>query len=162
MKKVYLHGENNRDVKEIEVAANADHNLLLELFKREFQIAEHAGDYVLYLQEDEIFPDGTEVKVEVEIIHRGHYHAHRCKEIKAEVTYNGQTEEFKFAPAATGNKVLKTVLSKFKIAPADATDLLLKVNDETILTATDHIGSFVGHHDCKVCLLLVSDKLIQG
>ncbi|MFA6087234.1 hypothetical protein [Mucilaginibacter sp.] len=162
MKKVYLHGENNRDVKEIEVAANADHNLLLELFKREFQIAEHVDDYTLFFQEDEIFPDGTEVKLEVEIIHRGHYHVHRCKKIKTEVTYNGQTEDFEFVPSATGNKVLKTVISKFKIAPADATDLLLKVNDEIIFKATDHIGSFVGHHDCKLSLLLVSDKLIQG
>lgn len=162
MKKVYLHGENNRDIKEIEVAANADHNLLLELFKREFEIGEHSDDYVLYLQEDEIFADGTETKVETGIIHRGHYHAHRCKKIKTEVTYNGQTESFEFVPAATGNKVLKTILSKFKIAPADAADLLLKVDDGTIFAATDHIGSFVGHHDCKVSLLLVSDKLIQG
>jgi len=162
MKKVYLHGEKNRDIKEVEVAANADHNLLLELFKREFQIPDNSGDYVIFLQEDEIFTDDTEVITDIEIIHKGHYHAHRCKKIKTDVTYNGQSEEFEFKPSATGNKVLKSVISKFKIAQADAADLLLKTNDQTIFKATDHIGSFAGHHDCKLGLLLVSDKLIQG
>jgi len=162
MKKVYLHGENDRAIKEVEIAADAAHHHLLEVFKREFQITDTAGDYVLFFEEDEIFADGTEVKVEFEIIHKGHYHAHRCKVIKTTVSYNGQTAAFHFKPAATGKRVLHAVIHKFGISPVDAADLLLKVDDKTIVQPTDHIGSFVGHHDCSLALMLVADKVVQG
>jgi hypothetical protein len=162
MKKVYLHGENTRDIKEVELEATADHGQLVEIFKREFKITEPDGDYIVFLQEDVVFEDGEEIEVKAEIIHRGHYHFHRCKKIHTSVTYNGQTESFDFKPSATGNKVLKTVLKSFKISGNDAAGLILKVNDSLILKATDHIGSFAGHHDCKLSLILAPDKVIQG
>ena len=51
MKKVYLHGENTRDIKEVELEATADHGQLVEIFKREFKITEPDGDYIVFLQE---------------------------------------------------------------------------------------------------------------
>jgi hypothetical protein len=162
MKKIYLHGESIRDHKELDVEANATHALLLDLFKREFQIPENAGDYTIFIQEDEILSDGTEILLEAEIIHRGHYHFHRCKVIRTAVTYNGTIKNFEFKPSATCSHVLYEVTAKFKITPNDAAKLILKVDDETILKATDYIGSFAGHHDCALSLSLASKKVIEG
>ena len=162
MKKNYLHGENDRAIRPVEIAADAAYHDVLEIFKREFNITDPAADYVLFFEEDEIFADGTEVKVELEIVHKGHYHGHRCKVIRTVVAYNGQPKEFNFKPSATGMKVLETVTEKFGMSPVDATDLLLKVDENTIVQATDHIGSFAGHHDCSLRLMLVSDKVVQG
>jgi len=162
MKKIYLHGENDRAIKPVEIAADAAYQDVLEIFKREFEIADLAQDYFLFFEEDEILADGTEVSIELEIVHKGHYHGHRCKVIKTVVSYNSQTKEFNFKPSATGKKVLEAISEKLGISPVDAVDLLLKVDENTIVQGTDHIGSFVGHHDCSLRLMLVSDKVVQG
>jgi hypothetical protein len=163
-KKIYLHGENSREIKAVEIDLLAGEPVLRELFIQEFAIPGSPDDYIIYMQEDEVFPDGEEIKVAVEIVHLGHVHFHRCEKIKTRITYNGRSHEFEFSPGATAKKVLEEAISekKFNISEIDAAKLILKTTDEIVLKPTDHIGSFVGHDDCKLELLLVSKKLIEG
>ncbi|HTK20786.1 MAG TPA: hypothetical protein VL442_14770 [Mucilaginibacter sp.] len=162
-KTIYLHGENNADIKAVEIDELAEHPILKELFIKEFQIPGSHGEYLIYAQEDEFFPDGTEIiTTEIELKHLGHVHFHRCKKINTQVTYNGRVEDFDFNPGVTVKKALKQIVHKFSIAPVDAAKLFLKTTNEVRLKSTDHIGSFASHDNCKLELLLVSEKLIEG
>jgi hypothetical protein len=162
-KTIYLHGENSTEIKTVEIEELDGLPVLKELFVQEFKIPGPGDDYLVFAQEDEFFPDGEEVVItEVELVHLVHAHFHRCKKIATQVTYNGRVLDFEFKPGATGRKVMKHVLHKFEISDTDAAKLFLKTPGEVKFKATDHIGSLAGHHDCKVELLLVSKKLIEG
>lgn len=159
---VYVSGENLPDIKEIEVIENPRHEVVLEHFKVAFDIPDTTEPYLVHIEEDEMLSNGDEIVIEAEVIHHGRITCHRCEMIKTEVSYNGDRKSFEFAPAATANRVLKTVYPKFGIGEGDLAGLVLTLPDGTVLESSEHIGTKVEYPLCKIELSLGPDIQIKG
>lgn len=159
---IYLHGENSREPKLVEVADNASVKDIIDLYHKEFHDTGSADEIELFL-EDEEDPKPKDRHGEKDWIKkRMHIHCHRCKKIAVTVIYNGDDKSFTFPPSATAKRILKQALKAFNIKEADAGDYLLKLDDKTILQPSDHIGSFTSFPRCQVKLFLTPTKPVQG
>ena len=159
---IYVHGENSRESKLVEVAENASVSDILNKYTQVFPGMGSADEIELFL-EDEEDPKPMELSGEkAGIKKRMHVHCHRCKKIAVTVVYNGEDKSFTFAPSATAKKILKKAIHAFNISEADAGDYLLKLDDKTILQPSDHIGSFTSFPRCQVKLFLTPTKPVQG
>ena len=160
--KLFVSGENAPDIKEIEIIENPQHEVVVEHFKLAFDIPDTAEPYIVHIEEDEILANGDEVIVSAEIVHQGRITCHRCEAIKTEVTYNGETKSFEFAPSATANKVVNTVYPKFGITDGDAVGLVLTLPNGIVLESAEHIGTKVEYPHCRIELALGPDMQIKG
>lgn len=159
---VYIHGENNREPKLIEIAENATVLEIIEAYLKEFPGTGNPQEIEIFLEDQ----DGPRQKdhdcQEAGIHKRGHIHCHRCNQIVVSIFYNGEDKPFHFPPATTGKTILKKAIHAFNISEADAGDYLLKLDDKTILLPSDHIGSFASYPHCQVKLFLTPTKPVQG
>ena len=159
---IYLHGENHRDPKLIEVSENASVQEIISIYNKEFPGSGNETEIELFV-EDEHDARQKHLKGEEHgIKKRHHVHCHRCKKVNVSVSYNSETKLFSVAPSTTVKKIEKEALKEFKINEADAGDFLLKLEDGTVLQSTEHIGSFTSYHNCQVSLYLTATKPIQG
>lgn len=159
---IYVHGENSRDPKLVEVSENVSVKDIINLYQKEFPDA-GSPDEIEVLLEDEEDPKPNDPHGEKGWIKkRMHVHCHRCKKIAVTIIYNGDDKSFTFSPSTTAKKILKKALHAFNINESDAGDYLLKLDDKTILQPSDHIGSFTSFPRCQVKLFLTPTKPVQG
>lgn len=159
---IYVHGENSRDPKLVEVPENASVKEIINLYQQQFSAAGSLDEIELFL-EDEEDPKQKDHSGERDgIKKRIHIHCHRCRKIAVTIVYNGDDKTFTFSPSATAKKILKKAIHAFHINEADAGDYLLKLDDKTILQPSDHIGSFATFPHCQVKLFLTPTKPVQG
>jgi hypothetical protein len=159
---IYVHSENNREPKLVEVAENASVADLIGMYQNELTVAGSADGINLFI-EDEDEPKAKDAAGEKHgLKKRVHVHCHRCKKVSVAVGYNGDTKSLSFPPSTTVKKVMKKVVKEFGIEEADAGDYLLKLEEGTVLQPADHIGSFASHPHCQVKFFLTPTKPIQG
>lgn len=159
---IYIHGENHRDPKLIEVPESASIEAIISIYSKEFPGSGEVHEIELFVEDEQ---DSKQKQLKGEehgIKKRHHIHCHRCKKVNVLVSYNSETKSFNVAPSTTAKKIEKEALKEFKINEADAGDFLLKLEDGTVLQPTEHIGSFTSHHQCKISLFLTAAKPIQG
>ncbi|MEP7127884.1 MAG: hypothetical protein ABI729_03410 [Chitinophagales bacterium] len=156
--KVYLHEENKRDPREIEIAENATVQELIESVSTngdaksiELFIDEEAGP----LQRDDLLTKSG-------VIPKTHIHCHRCKRIDLTVSYNGQSFKHGAQPSLSINRIKKRAGEKFSISISDLADLVLKLDSGETLQGNDHIGTLVAFPDCSLHLNLLPENPIQG
>lgn len=100
--------------------------------------------------------------------HAGHAgvkaHVHRCREVKTLVTFNGETVEHQFAPAATVAKVKQWAAEKkFKMTPAEAGEHVLQlVGSHVRPDAGTHLGALTSCPECRVVFDLVPNERVNG
>lgn len=159
---IYVHGENVRDPKLMEVSEEASIKDIINSYREAFSIGGDGEEIFVFLEDEDEHKRNDRPDDVFSITRRAHFHCHRCKRISVSVTYNHETKSLSFAPSATVKKVKKEVLHVFGIKESDAGDMLLKLEDGTVLQPTEHIGSFATHHHCEVKLFLTPAKPIQG
>ena len=159
---VYIHGEDNRETKLVEVLENSTVPDIINKYKQEFHSNAPAEEVLAFLENEKEplkkdLPGG-----DIGLKKRIHFHCHRCKEIAVTIFYNGEDKTFQFEPSATGKTILKKAIAAFKINEHDAGDYLLKLDDKTILQPSDHIGSYASYPHCRAKLNLTPTKPVQG
>lgn len=161
---VYLHGEQLKDDKIIKVSNNQSVRDLLKSFLDFSKLGSDVNEIKLYLEDKEDFKDQNLNVMEIGIKRHSHIHCHRCRHISLTVTYNGQNKDRKFAPSATGKRILKWAIKEFEISESDAANLVLRINSPLgeILQSYGHIGSFVHFPHCKITLFLTPNIQVQG
>ncbi len=159
---IYVHGENNRDPKLVEVSEEATVKDIISKYHQEFPDSGTPDEVELFLEDEEEHRHKDEPGEKAGIKKRVHIHCHRCKKVNVTVEYNGQAITLHVPPSTTSKKILKKAAKEFKISDGDAADLLLKLHDSTVLQSTDHIGSFVAFPHCSIKLLLTPTKQVQG
>jgi hypothetical protein len=159
---IYMHGENQRDPKLVEVSENASVQEIIKIYRTEFPGSGEETEIELFVEDEQDAKPKHHKGEEHGIKKRHHVHCHRCKKVNVSVSYNSETKSFSVAPSTTVKKIEKEALKEFKINEADAGDFLLKLEDGTVLQPTEHIGSFTSHHHCQVSLFLTATKPIQG
>lgn len=159
---VYVHGENSREPKLIEVPENALINDIIKIYQQEFPNSGAAEEIEIFLQDEEDARQKEQSCEKAGIKKKVHIHCHRCKRIAVTIIYNGDDKSFTFSPSATAKEILKRAIHAFNINETDAGDYLLKLDDKTILQPSDHIGSFTSFPRCQVKLFLTPTKPVQG
>lgn len=160
--KIYLHGENNRDPKLIEVSEDASVNEVIIKYNQEFSTSYKLEDVELFIEDEEGLKQKDEVGEKAGLKMKAHIHCHRCKKIAVVISYNGENKQFHFPPSITAKVILRQGVHAFNISPSDAGDYLLKLDDKTILQPSDHIGSYASFPHCQVILFLTPTKPVQG
>ena len=155
---IYVHAENAREPKLVEIAENATVAEIIEKYQLEFPVKGEPQEIILFLEDE----DGQKMNDYSGFKKRAHIHCHRCDKISVSVIYNGDDKKFDFKPSKTIRHILKKAVEAFGIQPSDAGDYLLKLDDKTILQPGDHIGSFASWPACHVKLYLTPTKPIQG
>jgi hypothetical protein len=127
-------------------------------------VAKHgvAGDTLIFF-EDEEEPAEPERALEgksgtVKV------HAHRCRHVEVEVTFNSRTVKRKFAPAATIARVKRWAAeTEFKMTPEEAGEHVLQLaGSEDRPGPGVHVGTLVTHPTCRVLFDLVPNERING
>jgi hypothetical protein len=121
--------------------------------------------------EVELFPEDLDeafdLKVVVgEIIVAGgtKIHAHRCRKIHVDVSYNGTTLPFNFAPSATIARVKRHVaVQGFHLSEGAAAEHVLQIKGTTTQPAPGtHIGALTANPGCSIAFDLVPKQRVQG
>lgn len=159
---VYVHGEGTPS-KTFKIAEDAT---IADLVKQAQQAGHlkpedgHAFKICLENEDDE--RDHHQPLHACGVGHKSHVHCHRCKHINVTVAYNGVTKSHSFTPAATGQKIKKWALKEFDLKGADASDKVLRFENETELDPEAHIGTFASFPACSVQLLLTALVEVNG
>lgn len=159
---IYVHGEKVREPKLIEVSEDASIREIILSYHEAFTDSGEVEETLVFLEDEEECKPHDHRGEEHGIKRRAHFHCHRCKKISVSVIYNHETKFLDFAPSATIKKVKRRVLNAFGLKEADAGDMLLKLENGTVLQPTEHIGSLTAYHRCEVKLFLTPTKPIQG
>ncbi|WP_156123701.1 hypothetical protein [Flavihumibacter sp. ZG627] len=159
---IYVHGENNREPKLVEVSDEASVKDVINKYQQEFPGSGNPDEVELFLEDEEDHKQKDEIGGKGGIKKKVHIHCHRCKKVSVTIEYNGQTITQNVPPSTTAKKILKKSAKEFNISDGDAADLLLKLSDGTVLQPGDHIGSFVAFPNCSISLLLTANKQVQG
>lgn len=159
---IYVHGENSREPKLIEVPENASVKDIINKYQQEFPDTGTSDEIELFIEDEEDPKQKNQPDEKDWFKKRGHIQCHRCKKIAVTIVYNGDDKSFTFSPSTTTKKILKKAILAFGINEADAGDYLLKLDDRTILQPSDHIGSFTSFPGCQVKLFLTPTKPVQG
>lgn len=159
---IYVHGENSRELKSIEVSESSTVADILKAYQEAFPNAGSPDEIEIFLEDTDDPMQKNHSAEKSGVKKRSHIHCHRCKKVAVTIFYNGEDKLFHFPPSATAKNVLKKAIHAFNIKEADAGDYLLKLDDKTVLQATDHIGSFVSFPSCQLKLFLTPTKPVQG
>ncbi len=159
---IYVHKENNREPKLVEVSEEASVKDVVNKYLQEFPNSDSPEDVEFFVEDEDEQRPKEETGEKGGIKRKVHIHCHRCKKVSVAVEYNGQTITLNVPPSTTAKKILKQAAKKFNISEGDAADLLLKLSDGTVLQPGDHIGSFAAFPHCSISLSLTANKQVQG
>ena len=160
--KIYLHSENTREVKILDVNEGGSCEDIVSVYRK--ANPKNGENANLFFEDEEDNENGKKEKKDrcEKLKGKEHIHCHRCNKIGVSVLYNGRTKAFEVPPSTTTSKLLKIVIKGFNISENDASTLLLRLSDQTVLEVIDHIGSFVAYPNCNVSLFLTPNKQVQG
>jgi hypothetical protein len=157
--KVYMHGENNPKTEIIDIPENSSFDEIIVLYKDRFGHQEVIEEIFLF---DQDAADCHGGKDNHHFKDRHHVHAHRCKSIKVQFSYNGTVKDYKFPPSSNGHFLLKKAEDLFGIKPADAANLMLMLENKQVIENTDHLCSFTRYPVCAVVIFVVPNPQIKG
>jgi hypothetical protein len=158
---IYLHGAGTTEEKIISLPGDATvHDLIAAAKQAGFAYA----DPVIMVEDGDDALDANARLCDCGVKHKHHVHCHECRKVAVTVNYNGLTKERKFAPAKKVKGVLRWALEAFGLQGPDAEgkELRLGSAEGTVLTAQQHIGSFVRHPHCELQLYLTPIVEVQG
>lgn len=159
---IYLHGENSREPKTIEIHPHATVEEIIIIYQQQFPGTGTVEEILIFV-EDEDEPKGHHHHHgDAGIHHRHHVHCHRCHQIEVTVFYNGDDKTFREAPSRTVKTVFQKAIHAFGISESDAGDYVLKTEDGVTLKPSDHIGSIAKHPRCQVKLSLTPIQPVNG
>jgi hypothetical protein len=155
---IYVHGCKGETKKKVSIPADITGAVFLrDILKIE------ALEFLIFLEDVEE-PLHLEGGLESQgVRHNGHIHIHKCKKIKVQVIYNGESKHRSFSPSTRIFRVLKWSLEEFHIVGNDQTNMVLKETLEGAeLDGDIHLGSLVPHRTCSIVLYLVPKVVING
>lgn len=91
-------------------------------------------------------------------------HMHRCRHIGVSVTFNGKTQEHRFAPGTTVARVKHWATQQaFPMSPEQAAEHVLQLVGGTERPSPGtHLGSLTVHPHCQVRFDLVPNERVNG
>jgi hypothetical protein len=109
-------------------------------------------------------PVDVELTVEVlELKRHRHVHLHKCRHVRVEVNFAGETKGRRFSPAATVGVVTQWARRKFDLDPAAAAEYVLQICKTHKQPRSDeHLGELVDFPTCSICFDLVKEVTPQG
>jgi hypothetical protein len=112
---------------------------------------------------DDALDDATVIGA-INVVGGTKIHAHRCRRVRVEVSFNGQTLPFQFAPSATIARVTRHVaIEGFHISKETAAEHVLQIKGSATQPApATHVGSLVKHPACGIAFDLVPKARVQG
>ena len=159
---VFFHGIGRDNVKLIRVQEDF---LIVDALK----VAKDAGVVDILDEACEIFLEESEEPVDKKyslrqlgIKHRGHVVYHHSKSIEVSVVYNGENKTNHFSPAVKIGKILKWAIKSFGLTGVDATDKVLRLENNEELSNEWRLGSLVHYPHRHIKLFLTSIKRVEG
>lgn len=91
-------------------------------------------------------------------------HAHRCRHVKAEVTFNGETVHHHFGPGTTVARVKTWAAErKFGMSPQEAGEHVLQIaGTKDRPDPGTHLGTLVRCPECRIAFDLVPHERVNG
>lgn len=158
---LFYQGEGVREIEHLEIDPDTTFaNLKVRLIEK------HGGasDCLLFV-EDEDDPVDDEQTVKDRAGGKGlKLHLNRCRHVAVSVTYNGETIERKFTPAATVARVKRWAAErKFGMTEDEAGEHVLQIagTHERPAPGT-HIGALTPRGSCAIAFDLVPDERVNG
>jgi hypothetical protein len=145
-----------------------------------WEIAETVGDKIFVfigqceeaLHEPLEVEDGADVHEPVdinltlevlELERRRHIHRHRCRHVRVEVYFGGETKHHRFSPATTIEVVTRWARRKFKLDGAAGDEYVLQICGTKEQPRSDvHLSQLTKFPDCGLCFNLVKEINPQG
>lgn len=158
---ILLQGEAIADVQLIVLPVDAGHGEVLAA-AAELRAPGFEGEFLLFVQESDtpLKPDRPLPKPPQD----GPLclHAHRCKSITVEASFNGRTKTVEFAPGRTVGSIKTYIATRlFGMTQHDAAEHVLQLADTTERPDADtHVGSLASH--CRVAFDLVPLVRVEG
>ena len=91
-------------------------------------------------------------------------HVHRCHRVEVAVTFNGETVEHRFGPAATISRIKRWAAEhKFGMSKEDAGEHVLQLSGAHERPAPGiHLGALTTCEACALALDLVANERVNG
>lgn len=173
---IFVHGQG---VKPVVVTASADEILRDVLIRAGAFTAADARTILVFVGEcDEALREAVDVEGGADdhapvdagltlgalgIRDHHHVHHHRCRHVKVDVNFSGQTKQRRFSPATPIAVVTEWARKKFHLDPAGATEYVLQLCQSTEQPRADkHLGELVTAPACAICFDLVREVTPQG
>ena len=96
---IYVHGENNREPKLVEVSEEASVKDVVNKYLQEFPNSGGPEDVEFFVEDEEEQRPKEETGEKGGIKRKVHIHCHRCKKVSVAVEYNGQTITLNVPPS---------------------------------------------------------------
>jgi hypothetical protein len=172
---LFIHGQGLKPL----VVAASPADTLGEVLTRAGFIKEGQGDILVFvgesqeaLNEPDELENGTDQHAPVDLKltvgaldlkrHR-HVHCHRCRHVKVEVNFSGNTKHRNFSPATTIAVVTQWARKKFHLDPAAAAEYVMRLCKSNDQPRPDtHLGELVEAPKCSICFDLVKEVTPQG
>lgn len=159
---VFFHGIGRDNVKLIRVQEDF---LIVDVLR----VAKEAGVVDILDEACEIFLEESEDPIDKQhslrhlgVRERAHFVYHHCRKIEVSVSYNGQVKTAHFSPATKISKVLKWAIKAFGLTGTDATNKVLRTENNEELANDLRLGSLVRHPNCNIKLFLTAIVLVEG
>jgi len=164
IKKIYLHGEGIKSIKNIDITNVVSIDQLLEKFEKESDTNFDNSDKGIEIFLDSVGKKSASEELLEKISDKDHIHCHRCKKVKSIIVYNGDRYEIESPPNEKLHVILQKALTHFNISKNDGADMVLRYHDAkgNILQDNDRIGSFTDYPKCEATLSLTSKRNVQG
>lgn len=159
---ILLQGEAIADIQLVTVPHDADLSALLGAAAKLRSVTEHGdGEFLVFLQdEDKPLKPGK-----LPHPRPGQplcIHVHRCRKVKVEVSFNGETKSAELSPSRTvGASKTHFAVKLFRMSKHDAAEHVLQLADTTERPDADtHLGALARH--CGVKFDLVPLIRVEG
>ena len=158
---LFFQGEGLGEIKHLDVESNAT----CAIFKARISEIHGVARDVLVFLEDEDNPIADDVLLKEHAAQKGlKVHVHRCHRVEVAVTFNGETVEHRFTPAATIARIRRWAAEhKFGMSKEEASEHALQLSGTHERPALGvHIGALTSCDVCKLALDLVADERVNG
>lgn len=90
-------------------------------------------------------------------------HAHRCRNVGVQVTFNGVTRPYDYKPSATIARIKHRAAMDFGLSEEAAAEHVLQIKGTTDQpTPGTHVGALVRHPQCSIAFDLIPKMRVQG
>ena len=158
---LFFQGEGLGEIKHLEIEPDAT----CAIFKARVSEIHGVAREVLVFLEDEDDPIADDVHLKEYAAEEGlKVHVHRCHRVEVEVTFNGETVEHRFGPAATIARIKRWAAErKFNMSEDEASEHVLQLSGTHERPAPGiHIGALTTCEACALVLDLVADERVNG
>lgn len=158
---LFFQGEGFGEIKHLEIEPDTT----CAIFKARVSEIQGVARDVLVFLEDEDDPIADDVLLKEHAAQKGmKVHVHRCRHVEVAVTFNGETVDHRFGPAATIARIKRWAAErKFGMSEEDAGEHALQISGTHERPALGiHIGSLTTCEACALSFDLVADERVNG